>query len=65
MEEFLFNINIVITDNIERGFVDIVNIIQQIPARKECRKNNYKKFDRFIFYDIDEFIFLGNYIFIK
>ena len=28
---------------------------------EDCRKNNYKKFDWLIFYDMDEFLFLRNY----
>ena len=32
---------------------------------EDCRKNNFKKFDWLIFFDMDEFIFLKNYSNVK
>lgn len=52
----------VIYSYIKNQFVDIINYKgkdkMQIIAYNECYKKNYKKFDWFIFYDMDEFIYL-------
>ena len=61
--------DMVIKDDIDSGFVDIVDIrgivAPQIKAMEDCRKKNYKKFDWIIFYDMDEYIFLRNFQNIK
>ena len=57
--------DIVLKDYIDKKFVEIIDIrgmiAPQIIAMEDCRKNNYKKFDWLIFYDMDEFLFLRNY----
>jgi len=57
--------DLVLKDFIDKGYVEIINIrgkiAPQIKAYEHCRKNNYKKYDWLMFFDIDEFIFLRNY----
>lgn len=57
--------DLVLNDYIKTGFVKIIDMrgieTPQIMAAEDCRKNNFKKFDWLIFYDMDEFIFLRNY----
>ena len=57
--------DLVLKDYIDNGFVEIIDfrgkIAPQIKAMEDCRKNNFKKFDWLIFFDMDEFIFLRNY----
>ena len=57
--------DIILKDYIKDNFVKIIDFrgIQgpQLQSMEDCRKNNYKKYDWLIFYDMDEFIFLRNY----
>ena len=57
--------DLVLKDYIDKKFVEIIDIRgmigPQVFAMEDCRKNNYKKFDWLIFYDMDEFLFLRNY----
>ena len=59
----------VIADYINIGFVEIINFRgqkrPQLKIMNNCYKNNYKKYDWLIFYDIDEYIHLKNYSNIK
>ena len=54
---------------IDSGFVEVLDIrgeiAPQIKAMEHCRKNNFKKFNWLIFFDMDEFIFLRNFTNIK
>ena len=54
------NLNDIISDYIQSGFINIVNyrgmIHPQIKAYQECYKNNFDLYDWFIFFDSDEFI---------
>ena len=56
-------------DYIINGFVEIINfrglVAAQLKEYQDCYKNNYKKYDWLIFFDMDEFIFLKNYKNIK
>ena len=56
----------VINDYIESGFVKIMNIRGklniQIKALQDRYRNNYNKFNWLLFFDMDEFIYLKNYI---
>ena len=60
---------LVLNDYIDKKFVEIINIrgkdIKQYKVFEDCRKNNFKKFDWILFYDMDEFLFLRNYTNIK
>ena len=57
--------DIKLKDYIEKGFVEIVDfrgaIAPQVKAMEDCRRNNYKKFNWLIFFDLDEFLFLRNF----
>ena len=59
----------VINDYIKNNFVEIINYRSKKGAlfeiMNDCYYNNYKKYDWFIFYQIDEFIYLKNYKNIK
>ena len=59
----------VISDYIKKKYVKIINYrgkqTMQINMMRDCYKNNNKKYDWFIMYDMDEFIFLRNYNNIK
>ena len=59
----------ILQDYIKSKYVDILNFRgkkgKQMKMFSNCYKNNYKKFDWLIFYDIDEFIYLKNYSNIK
>ena len=59
----------VIADYINIRFVEIINFrgqeSPQLKIMNNCYKNNYKKYDWLIFYDIDEYIHLKNYSNIK
>ena len=59
------NFELVLKDYIDIGFIEIIDIRGKIDvsiqAMENCRKNNYKKFDWLIFFEMDEFIFLRNY----
>ena len=50
----------VLDDYINSGFVEIINfrgiIAPQAQIYKECYRNNFKKFNWLIFFDMDEFI---------
>lgn len=58
-----------IKDYINMGFVEIINyrglISPQAQVYKNCYKNNYKKYDWLIFFDMDEYIYLKNFKNIK
>ena len=60
---------LVLKNYVDNGFVEIIDvrgkIAAQINAMEDCRKNNFKKFDWLIFFDMDEFIYLKNYPNIK
>ena len=57
------------SDYINEKFVEIINFRGknriQMTAIKDCYKNNYNSYDWLIFYDMDEFIYLKNYVNIK
>ncbi len=59
------NFEVVLTDYISIGFVEIIDyrgmVASQLKAMDDCRKNNFKKFDWLIFFDMDEFLFLRNF----
>ena len=59
----------VISDYIINGYVEIINYRGQnkiqIKAMKDCYKNNFLRYDWFLFYDMDEFIFLKDNFDIK
>ena len=59
----------VIQDYINNGFVEIINyrgkISPQLKSYEDCYKNNMGLYDWFIFFDVDEFIYLKNYTDIK
>ena len=61
--------DLVLSDYIKNKYVEIINYRGknkiQIPILNDCYKNNVNKYDWFIFYDMDEFIFLKNYSSIK
>ena len=61
--------DLVLKDYIDNKFVEIIDIrgkdIPQDKVFEDCRKNNFKKFDWILFYDMDEFLFLKNYTNIK
>ena len=63
------NFEEVISDYINKGFVEIINFrgerSPQIKIFNDCHKKNYKNFKWLIFFDMDEFIFLKNYKNIK
>lgn len=52
----------VISEYIKNGYVKIINYRGknkiQLKAIKNCYKNNFRKYDWFLFYDMDEFIYL-------
>jgi hypothetical protein len=59
----------VLADYIKNKYVEIINYRGkdkiQIPILNECYKNHAKEYDWFLFYDMDEFIYLKNYTSIK
>ena len=59
----------VINDYVKNKFVEIINIRGMIKLQKwsmnDCYRKNYLKFNWFLFYDIDEFLYLKNYTNIK
>ena len=59
----------ILRDYIKKKFVKIINFRgikkPQLKMLNNCYKNNYKKYDWFLFFDIDEFIVLKNYKNIK
>ena len=59
----------VLSDYIKDKYVDILNfrgkIGKQMKMFSNCYKNNYKKYDWLIFYDIDEFINIKNFTNLK
>ena len=59
----------VLKDYIKNGFVEIINfrgsVAVQLKEYQDCYKNNYKKYDWLIFFDLDEYIFLNRYKNIK
>ena len=59
----------VINDYINSGFVDIINYrgfkSPQLHSYKDCYKKNNASYDWFIYYDIDEFIYLKDFNSIK
>ena len=61
--------DLILSDYIRDKYVEIINYRGknkiQIPILNDCYKNNENKYDWFIFYDMDEFIFLKNYSSIK
>ena len=61
--------NLVLKDYIDNKYVEIIDVrgivAPQVKAMEDCRKNNYKKFDWLIFFDMDEFIFLRKHDNIK
>ena len=63
------NFDDVLHDYITNKFVDLINyrgkIAPQFKIFTDCYKNNNKRYDWLIFYDIDEFINLKNYSNIK
>jgi hypothetical protein len=54
---------------IKNNFIEIINfrglVSAQLKEYQDCYKNNYKKYDWLIFFDMDEYIFLKNYTNIK
>ena len=61
--------DLVLPDYINNKYVEIINyrgkVKIQIPILNDCYKNNKRKYDWFLFFDMDEFIFLKNYTSIK
>ena len=61
--------NNVLSDYISNEFVEIINYRgknqAQIQMLKDCYNNNYEKYDWFILFDMDEFIYLKDHINIK
>jgi hypothetical protein len=59
----------ILSDYIENDFVKIIDyrgkIRPQLDSYKDCYRKHYRKYNWFIFYDIDEFIFLKDYKNIK
>ena len=59
----------VLADYIKSGFIKIINIRgktkMQFPAYNHCYKENKKKYNWLIFYDVDEFIHLAKFNSIK
>ncbi len=59
----------VISNYILNGYVKIINFRGQqkiqLKAMNDCYKNNFLKYDWFLFYDMDEFIFLKDILDIK
>jgi hypothetical protein len=59
----------VLEDYIKNKYVEIINyrgkVKIQIPILNNCYKKHSKEYDWFLFYDMDEFIFLNNYTSIK
>ncbi len=59
----------IIRDYIKNKNVEIINYrgkkTMQVNMMRDCYKKNNKKYDWFIMYDMDEFIFLKNYNNIK
>ena len=57
--------DLVLKDYIDSKFVEIIDFrgleAPQVLSMEDCRKNNFKKFDWLVFYDMDEFLFLRNY----
>ena len=54
---------------IKNNFIEIINfrglVSAQLKEYQDCYKNNYKKYDWLIFFDMDEYLFLKNYTNIK
>ena len=63
------NFDIILRDYIKKKFVNIINFRgikkPQLKMLNDCYKNNFKKYDWFLFFDIDEFIVLKRYNNIK
>ena len=61
--------DLVLSDYIKNKYVEIINYRGkekiQIPILNDCYKKKHKEYDWFLFYDMDEFIFLKNYTSIK
>ena len=61
--------DLVLSDYIKNKYVEIINyrgkVKIQIPILNDCYKKNHNEYDWFLFYDMDEFIFLKNYTNIK
>ena len=59
----------VLSDYIKKDFVKIINyrgkFAPQLKMLNNCYKTNYKKYDWFIMFDMDEFIYLKRYSNIK
>lgn len=59
----------VINDYNENGFLDILNWRgkkgKQIKIINHCYRHNYKNYDWLIFFDIDEFIYIKDYPYLK
>ena len=59
----------VLSDYISNKYVEIINYRGknqvQIQMLNDCYKNNYEKYDWFIMFDMDEFIYLKSHINIK
>ena len=59
----------VLADYIKNKYVEIINyrgkVKIQIPILNDCYKKHSKEYDWFLFYDMDEFIFLKDYTSIK
>ena len=62
-------IETILSNYINNGFIEIINFrgisVSQILAYNDCYKKNNKLYNWFIFYDIDEYIYLKNYNNIK
>ena len=59
----------ILSDYIKINFVEILNYRgiegKQLDMLQDCYNHNYKLYDWLIFYDVDEFIYLKNYINMK
>ena len=59
----------ILKDYISKGFVEILNWRGKkdcmYTIMNDCYRNNYKKYDWLIFYEVDEYIHLNNYTNIK
>ena len=60
---------IVLSDFIKDSLVEIIDyrgkVASQLTAFEDCRKNNFKKYDWLLFFDMDEFLYLRNYSNVK
>ena len=59
----------ILKDYISKGFVEILNWRGKkdcmYTIMNDCYRNNYKKYDWLIFYEVDEYIHLNNYTNVK